>query len=147
MAGPTPAGFDAVAVTAGLHKAMAFGAPSIETDRATFYMPRTVLNAAPADEQDVPFAPNVMPTLGPVVKATVPCAYEYLDAQGKMENFGLIIHSRLKITLLDVDYQQIKGFEYVVVESQKYRYQKTEPPVALGSIDVWTVYCQADDEG
>ncbi len=147
MAGPVPAGFDVSAVIAGLHKAMAFGAPSNVGDRATFYMPRATVSGAPADELDVPFSPSVIPTYAPVVRATVPCAYEYLDAQGKIENLGLIVHSRVKVTLLDVDYQQVKGFDYVVIEAQKFRYQKTAPPVALGSIDVWTVYCQADDEG
>lgn len=147
MAAPTPRGFSAARVVAGIHRAMAFGAPSVAADQATFYMPRTVVNEKPADEQDVPFDPTGAPDYGPVVKIAVPCAYEYVDAQGKIENLGLIVHSRVRVTMLDDDYQQVKGFEFVVIEAQRYSYLKTEPPVALGSVDVWTVHCQADDEG
>lgn len=147
MASPTPAGFDASAVIAGLHKAMAFGAPSNDSDQATFVMPQTILSTTgPLDDEGVPFDPAVTPVKSVLSRKTVPCAYEYIDAQGKIENLGIINPSRIKFTLLDDDYQEVKGFAYAVVGGQKYLYRKTEPPVALGSIDVWTVYCQSEDE-
>lgn len=147
MAGPTPAGFDRDAVLAGLRTAMLFGAPSVAADRATFFMPRTYVSVAPVDEDGVTFDPQQRPTFSAVVKHTVPCAVEYDDAAGKLENFGIIASSKVRITLLGPDYDVVKGFEYVVIAGQKYLYRKTEPPVALGTLDVWTVHCQAEDEG
>lgn len=147
MAGPTPSGFDRAAVLAGLRTAMAFGAPSNLADRATFFMPRQGTSVpAPVDDLNVPFDPQLRPAYDPAVRRTVDCAVEYIDAVGKLENFGIIAPSRIKITLLDPDYQQVKGFEYVVIAGQKYLYRKTEPPVALGTLDVWTVHAQAEDE-
>lgn len=147
MATPVPSGFSAANVIAGLHKAMAFGAPNEDSDQATFVMPQTILSTTgPLDDENVPFNPSVTPVKSTISRRTVPCAYEYVDAQGKIENLGIINPSRVKITLLDDDYQEVKGFDYVVIGGQKYLYRKTEPPVALGSIDVWTVYCQAEDE-
>jgi hypothetical protein len=54
--------------------------------------------------------------------------------------------TRISITLLDEDYQRVRGFHFVVAGGDKYIYEKTEPPVALGSIDVWTVWAQSEDE-
>lgn len=146
MAGPTPAGFDAAKVVAGLHKAMAFGAPSLLGDRATFVMPSEAVYSDPRDDDNVPFSVAVRPVRPPAVSHVVPCAIEYYDAAGKMENFGLISPSRVQITLLADDFALVEGFEYAVIGGLKYLYRKTEPPVALGSIDVWTVWCQAEDD-
>lgn len=147
MAGPSPAGFDRDAVLAGLRTAMQFGAPSVAADRATFVMPRVkVDDEIPADEQGVPFDPDQRPVYLAPTKHTVPCAIDYDDAPGKLENFGIIAPSKILITLLGPDYNTVEGFEYVVIAGQKYLYRKTEPPVALGTLDVWTVHCQAEDE-
>lgn len=146
MAGPTPAGFDRNAVLAGLRTAMQFGAPSNVADRATFFMPRVYSTTESVDDLGVPFDPDVRPVASSPVKHTVPCAIDYVDAQGKLENFGIIVASKIIITLLSPDYDTVEGFEYVVIAGQKYLYRKTEPPVALGTLDVWTVHCQAEDE-
>jgi hypothetical protein len=147
MAGPNPPGFDPGTVLAELRTAMQFGAPSNAADRATFFMPRVYSTTEPVDDLGVPFNPEVRPNAGTPVKHTVPCAIDYDDAQGKVENFGIIVASKVIITLLGPDYETVKGFEYVVIAGQKYLYRKTEPPVALGTLDVWTVHCQAEDEG
>jgi hypothetical protein len=84
-------------------------------------------------------------SFSPLVKKTVRCAVEYIDAKGKEVNLGVINPSRVKLTLLGPEYAQVKGFEYVVVSGQKFIYQKTEPIIALGSIDVATIYAEAED--
>jgi len=133
-------------VLAGLHTAMQFGAPTNPTDRATFVMPRTYTTTGAVDESGVPYDPEFRPTPGPLVKRQVACAVEYYSSEGKLENLGLIQPSRVTITLLDPDYQQIKGFEYVVIGGVKFLYRKVEPPLALGTLDVWTVHATAEDE-
>lgn len=146
MAGPTPSGFDRDAVLAGLRAAMLFGAPTIPTDRATFVMPRSYTASVPVDQEGVTFDPNQRATFSSPAKHQVPCAIEYDDAAGKLENFGIVAPSKIRITLLGPDYNTVEGFEYVVIAGQKYLYRKTEPPVALGTLDVWTVHAQAEDE-
>lgn len=149
MAKYIPPGFNSAQVIAGLHKAMGFGEPTRVGDKATFYFPvsydwppGTVL-----DEDGVPFDPTVMPVTN-TVKAPlkVYCAVEYFDRADKSETFGVFRPTRIEITLLDAEYQQVKDFAYVEAGGDKYVRRSVEPPVALGSIDVWTVTAVAEDE-
>ncbi len=137
--------FDQAAVLAGLHTAMDFGSPNTTSDKATFYMPRTVTTGGARDSYNVPFNPEEPRVMGPLVKKTVACAVEYLDAAGKEINFGTINASRVRLTVLGPEYVQIKGFEYVAISGSKFLYTKTEPIIALGSIDVAIIYCTAED--
>lgn len=138
--------FDKAAVLAGLHIAMDFGEPNVTTDKPTFFMPRSSTAPGNKDQHGVPFNPDNKRTFSALVKKTVPCAVEYTNAQGKVENFGLINPSKVQITLLDPDYQRIRGCEFVTIGGQKFLYRKTEPPIALGSIDVWVLHFTAEDE-
>lgn len=144
MAKNLPPGFDPTAILQGLHQAMEFGAPTRTEDKATFVQLTSTVTG-PTDADGVPFDPDTRRT---TAKATfqVPCAIEFADKADQEQTFGVIQPTRIKITLLDPDYQKVKGFEYVVVGGDKYLYRLTEPPVALGSIDVWTVHCVAEDE-
>ena len=74
------------------------------------------------------------------------CAIEFFDRTDRAETFGVIAPSRIQITLLDPEYQDIEGFSFVVAGGDKYVYHSTEPPVALATIDVWTVWCNSEDE-
>jgi hypothetical protein len=143
----TPAGFSASNVRAGLRTAMQFGLPSATADQPTFYMPRTSTTSAPTDDEGVPFDPSVAPVMSTQVKKRVDCAVEYVDSDGKIETFGVIAPAKVKLTLLDEDFAKISGFLFCVIKGQKYFYQRTEPPVALGTVDVYTVHCRAEDEG
>lgn len=145
MAKNLPAGFNAAEVIAGLHRAMEFGEPTRTEDRATFYTVTTTAAGGPVDEDGVPFDPTVRPTRSTTSKQ-VKCAVEFADRADLSETFGIIQPTRVKITLLDAEYQQVKDFAYVVVGGDRYNRRITEPPVALGSIDVWTVHCVAEDE-
>lgn len=137
--------FDQTKVLAGLHLAMQFGAPNTVADRATFYLPRTVTTSGNKDQHNVSFNPDNARTFSSLVKKTVPCAVEYIDAAGKMVDFGTINASRVRLTLMGPDYVQIKGFEYVVISGSKFLYTKTEPLIALGGLDVAIIYCTAED--
>jgi hypothetical protein len=137
--------FDQSTVLAGLHIAMDFGSPNKVSDKATFYLPQTVSGSGNVDSYQVPFNPENKRTFSPLVKKVVPCAVEYLDAAGKDINFGVLNASRVRLTVLGPDYVNIKGFEYVVISGNKFLYAKTEPIIALGSIDVAIIYCVAED--
>lgn len=146
MAG-TPRGFNASKVLAGLHTAMEFGLPNVRVERPTFVMPPVDTTTAPKDDENVPWDPSATVLRAPSRKVQVECAYEYQDALGKLLNLGVISPSRVKITLLAPEYVKVKGFEFVLISAQRYFYQREEPVIALGSIDVHTVHCVAEDEG
>lgn len=137
--------FDKQSVLDGLRIAMQFGAPNNVSDRATFYLPRTSTAPGNTNEDGVPFNPQAHRTFSPLIKKTVPCAVEFESNSGKLENLGVINADRVKITLLDPDYQLMKGAEFVVIAGMQFLYWKTEPVIALGSIDVWTTYWKAQD--
>lgn len=141
-----PPGFDAARVTEGLHKAMGFGEPTRTEDKATFFFPKRSAAGQPRDGAGVPFDPDQHPTASSKAKVQVPCVVEYHDAAELLAEFGGITPSRVKITVLDPEWQQIKDFAYVVAGGDKYVRTKVEPPIALGSIDVWTIWCTAEDE-
>lgn len=145
MAGSVP-GFNADEVRAGLRLAMTVGLPPVEADQPTFFMPRVASTTGAADEDFIPFDPAQRRTLAPPVSHRVPCAVEYFDNQGKIENFGVIVPSKVEITLLDEDYAKIKGFEFVVIGGNKYWYSRTAPPNGLVSVGVFTIYCTAEDQ-
>lgn len=139
-------GFDAEGFRAGIRQAMLVGLPPDIADQPLFVFPTLVSNIAPADDDDVPFDPDDRPVITPPASKRVACAIEYVDNAGKVENFGLIVKSKVMLTLLDEEYEQIKGFEYVVIGGDRYFYTKTETPVGLDSVGVWTVHATAEDD-
>jgi hypothetical protein len=143
-----PPSFDAARVTEGLHRAMGFGEPTRAADKATFFFRgnQTYIPGTVVDADDVPFDPEIRPTRTNVASVLVPCAVEFHERGAMTETFGVVMPTRISITLLDEDYQRVRGFHFVVAGGDKYIYEKTEPPVALGSIDVWTVWAQSEDE-
>jgi hypothetical protein len=145
MAGVVP-GFNAADVRAGLRFAMTVGLPPVLADQPVFFFPRTSTVIGPADEDEVPFDLTKKRTLAPPVTVRVPCAVEYFDNQGKIENFGVIVPSKIEITVLDEEYVQIRGFEYVVIHGNRYWYSRTAPPNGLVSVGVFTIYCTAEDQ-
>ncbi|HVH54530.1 MAG TPA: hypothetical protein VNA32_10430 [Actinomycetota bacterium] len=141
-------GFDADAVRAGLRLAMTVGLPPVEADKPTFYMPRTQPTFTEnVDSEGVPFDPDYRPPWSPPVTKKVSCAIEYVDGEGKMTGFGITAPTKVILTLLDVDYAQVKGFEYVVIGPTRYFYRRTETPKGLVSVGLFKVHCQSEDEG
>lgn len=125
---------------------MGFGEPTRSEDKATFFFPKRTPASPVTDEDGVPFSMNLSPEDTSKSSQQVPCAVEFYDRADQVETFGALQATRIKITLLDADYQTIKGFAYVVAGGDKYVYRLTQPPDALGSIDVWTVWAVAEDE-
>ncbi len=140
-----PSSFNQAQVVACLHQAMGFGEATRAGDKATFYKVTQPEVVGPTDQEGLPFNPEVSrpSTATPIV---VPCAIEFFDRAEDADSYGVLQASRVKLTLLDEDYQKVKGFRYVVAGGDKYFYAKTEPTIALGSIDVWIIHCTAQDE-
>lgn len=126
---------------------MQVGLPTQSVDQPTFFMPLSMTAVEPIDQSGTPFDPGYQPIRQPRKTVKVPCAIEYHDGEGKLENFGVIVPARVKITLLDQDYLAVKGFEYVVIGGIRYFYRRTETPLGLISVGVYTVHCVSEDEG
>lgn len=139
-----PPGFDEPAVIEGLRKAMGFGEPNDADAKVTFHFSDRTPGTG-TDDQGVPFA--IDGTAPPPPDAlSVPCAVEFRDAGGQAVTFGQMNPAEVVITMIDEDYQQIKGFAYLTAASDRYLYDFTEPVVALGPIDVWTIHAKAENE-
>lgn len=143
----TDANFDADAFIEGIHFAMSLGLPALEADRPTFHFKPTTTYTVPVDDDGVPFDPTATPTIVSVPTIKVACAVEYVDAEGKVENWGIIVPAKVKLTFLQQDYALIEGFDWVVIGPNRYFYRKTHPPLAMDSVGVWTIECNAEDQG
>lgn len=142
-----PIHIDQAPFEAGLRAAMAMGTPPAPTDRAVFVFADTTTNTAPADAENVPFDPAATPTVTPGRRISgVLCAIEYLDAQGQLVDLGVLAPTQIRITLIDAEYQQVRGFDYVEMSGDKYFYRRTAPAVGLDASQFWTVYCRAEDD-
>ena len=145
MATPNPPGFDPQGFIDGIHLAMTLGAPNAPADQATFYWIESRDTGGNAvDEQDVPFDP-VKRTTTKKVSAKATCAIEYTDGADRTERFGTRQASRITVTLLQPDWEPVSEFEFVVWGGDKYL-RRSHQVDALGSVDVHTVQCVAEDE-
>jgi hypothetical protein len=146
---PRIEGFDADAFRDGIWTAMAVGLPPELEDQPAFVIPAAVVDTG--DERDVDGVPfdytKDQAKVGEDTVTQVPAAIEYFDADGILTNFGAIAASKVVLTLLDEDYEAIKGFSYVVIGGNKYAYQRTEPPMGMVDVAIWRVHCRSDDEG
>lgn len=147
MAGTNP-GFSAAEFRDAIHFAMKMGAPADPEAQVTFYFDADATTSAVSmDSRRVPFDPDadVNPGTGRQ-PLRVDCAVEYFDAEGQPTGFGLLTPSRLAITLLDVDYEQVVGTSYVVVHGDRYDFRRTEPPVGLFDAGIFTMHFTAQNE-
>lgn len=142
-----PPSFNEARVLEGLKKAMGFGEPTRAEDKVTFYFNAPSTPVGGVDEEGVPFDPSDRTTNTREGETkVVDCVVEYQDRAPQTETFGVYIPARVILTLLDPDWQQVKDFSYVKAGGDIYHRSTVEPPVALGSIDVWSVICLAEGE-
>lgn len=137
MAGSSP-DFDTAGFNAAIRAAMQMGAPLAEEDRATFHFPQTG-TATHRSEDDVPWDPDVVHDRQGADPVTVDCAVEYAQPADQDTRLGIIRPTRIQITLLQADYDLVKGCEYVVYGGERYAYRATED-MALFDAGVYTLH-------
>lgn len=142
----TDPNFDADAFIEGIHTAMSIGFPPDVANQPTFHFAPVITNALPADAQGVPFDVAGTPVKTSPAAKRVPCAVEYVDGQGKVVEFGIMQPSRIVLTFLGEDYEQVRGFDWVVIGANRYFYTNTRPPLGLDVVPLWQVECKAEDE-
>ena len=142
-----PPSFDEAMVLEGIRKAMGFGEPTRDEDKVTFFFNARSTPTGPVDEDGVPFDPDERITNTREGESkVVDCVVEYQDRGVKAETFGVVVPTRVILTLLDPDWQEVKDFAFVKAGGDVYWRSTVEPPVALGTIDVWSVICVAEGE-
>jgi len=143
MAG-TPPGFDAASVRAGLHQAMQFGIS--EAEIPTFVMPAP--DPVTGDDRGVPWDIDAAVSRPARQEIQVLCALEYQPqvtaTQGDLADRQ---PARITITILDEEYEQIKGFDYLKIGGRKFTYKSTYPSLGLGTVVVWQIRCESVDVG
>lgn len=145
MAGTDP-GFNADEFRDAIHFAMNLGAAPDAGERVLF-MPESVLTYNVAvDGANVPFDPAATVTRTTPSAITVDCAVEYFDAENQPTPFGPLAPSRVAITLLDVDYDQVKECRYVVIHGDRYDYRRTEPPSGLFDVGLYVMHFTSTSE-
>lgn len=145
MAG-TNRNFDRDAFVQGIHLAMTMGAAPVEENQVTFHFPSTLVYTGPADAEDVPFDPDVTVTSSNPEPVRVPAAVEYYDASGLLIEPGVAQPTRIRITLLDEDYEQVKDANRVTAGGDTYHYRRTEPPSGLFDVGLFIMHFHAASE-
>lgn len=146
MAG-TSRDFNAADFREGIAFAMEMGAAPLEENRLTFHFSSTLVYTGPVDGENVPFDADAdlasSETPDPV---TVPCAVKYYDREGLLTNLGIVQPTRIEVTLLDDDYEQVKEASYVTAGGDRYDYRRTEPPSGLFDVGLFVMHFAARSE-
>lgn len=106
-----------------------------ETDyQLTFHFTDTISFVGPSDGDSVPFDPAepITRTTQPPIQR--PCDVEFLRSTDEVTAFGVVVPAKLKVTLLDEDYEDVKAASFVVMGGDRYL-RHIEPP-SFGLFDV-----------
>lgn len=146
MAGTNPE-FDADAFRDGILFAMEMGLPVEVEDRPTFHFPPTTTHAT-GHGTGLPFDPSVDYAADEPAPVQVDCAVAFFGGTGGGEAtaLGHLASTRVEITLLSDEYEQVKGAYRVDIGGDVYRYQFTEPPVGLFNVGVYVMHFIAENE-
>jgi hypothetical protein len=139
-------GFDPRAFRSGIRFVFDMAASPTADEQVAFYFPATLVYNRTVDTEDVPFDPAATVTSTPTAPIKVPCALEYVDSEGSSGPFGVITPTRVTTTLLDEDYEQVKGATYIVIAGDRYNYRRTEPPSGLFDVGLYVMHWAAVDE-
>lgn len=131
----------------GIHYAMNMGAPEDDELAVTFVFDSAVLVDGPADASGVPFDPDAELVGSAPQQHRVPYAIEYYDARGQLTGLGIINATRVEITVLDEEYEQIRDAVAVIINGNRFNRRKEAAPMALFSVNVHVMHFDAVDNG
>ena len=145
MAGSNAA-FNAAAFRRAIRDTMVMGLPNTTAEKPTFKwtMVRDYLVDDPADK---PYDWTATPTVTEThVDVQVPCAVEFAAKGSGSNAIGEFDTSRVILTLLDEDYDEVRGADQVIIGGNTYGVDFVGPPMGLFEVTVYQVYCSAVDE-
>lgn len=112
----------------------------------TFHFDDTVSFTGPRDGDDVPFDPRTPVVRTQHTTVRVPCDVEFQKAGDEPTAFGVVVPAKVKVTLLDQDYEKIKGASYVTVGGDRYAYHYEQPDYALFDVGIHEILYTAENE-
>lgn len=153
MAGVDTA-FNQTEVEAALRFAMNMGMPVEIADRLTWHWNDSKtytiqdVNADPYNWTASPVTDVPGNPVQPGGSLQVLYALESTNASSSYTvdtSLGQFDPTKIAITLLDTEFQQIKTADYITMRLVTYDISFVAPPLALFSMPVWTVYAEARD--
>lgn len=140
------AGFDEQAFRDAIRSTMQMGTPSAVEDRATFIW-ETLATFANPNSAGRPFDFNEPAlTVDEHEEVQVDCTYEFVERAGHGTAIGQFENPRVKLYLMDVDYELVKTANKIRIGGNMYTINFVEPPNSLFLPTLYTIHCQADDE-
>lgn len=154
MAG-TADDFDADEFRTNIHTTMLMALPSDPAERPRFLFPSTQTYDR-ADKGGEPFdfttEPAGDPPRDPVLcgdaVGQVLCAWEEAGSKRRPSEtvLGNFDPDRLLLTMLDVDWAVVDGFDRVIISDNTYLYEKESPQRGLHDVTVHQITLVAEDE-
>jgi hypothetical protein len=140
--------FNADQFKAAIRSTMLMGMPEEPSERITFrWTPNRSYTSAdsagnPWSWEDVPVSEDAPEDV------QVPAAVEFsARPAGSMDTpIGQFDTSRVIVTLLDDDFEQIRGADLIMIDGATYDVMFVGPPVGLFSVTVYSVFGEARDE-
>lgn len=142
MAG-TYSGFDATQFRDAITFAMQMGTPPdaniapkfvFPAGTPTYYKNGTLIASPPLDQDGLPFDPEIVKVQDPGEVVTCNCSVEVSRADADEIPVGNFRPVKAVVTLLDTDYELIKGCREMIFNNDTYSYGYE--PGALGLFDV-----------
>jgi hypothetical protein len=133
------------------------GIPTEETERVTFQW-TPVKTYTQADSRGRPYnwsqSPSATVTIpDKVASLSLPCAVEFTDSRSSsgQTTVGDFDVASIKVTLLDTQYEELIAVALgrpntVIVDGNTYNIDYWAPPIALFTVNVYTLYASARDE-
>jgi hypothetical protein len=105
-----------------------------EDRQVWFHFADTVSFSGPGDGESVPFNPSESIVRTSPVPIQRPCDVEFTKASDEPTAFGVVVPAKIKVTLLDQDYEDVKDATFIMVNGDRYL-RHYEPP-AFGLFEV-----------
>ncbi len=146
MAG-TDSRFNATKFRDAIHFAMSMGTPTKPVEKAIFQWTPKREFAAP-DSGNRPYNWTATPVVEDVhPDVQVLCAVAFSGSDGfDGTAVGTFDRARATLTLLDEEYEKVKGANQVLLGGNKYEILYTAPPTGLFDVTVYSMFAQAIDE-
>lgn len=145
---PRATAFAAAKFKDAIRFAMGMGSPEPEDQRPTFIWTtdKTFTTADPAGD---PYSWDEVPTKTTTHEPVQPlCSVQFVPRKSASEGtpFGEVDVTRAIITMLDDEYETIKGADRVLLGGNTYELSMVAPPEGLFGVTTYVVFANAVDE-
>ena len=151
MAEPSP-DFNASEFSDAIKQTMRMGMPSDPDEQLVWHI-NPVVSFSYQDPAIKPYDWSATPVVDqpgdpdhPTGIVSVDYALEFAASGGGETEVGRFDQSRLTVTVLDLDFEQIKNADYAKIGNVYYDIKFIGPPTGLFDVTVYTIYLVARDE-